>query len=645
MTESNHSPKSTKSKKNQKDISKDNYVLLDITKSTEENLERIINKDLSNNSKNITRKNLIYELLIKLKYFKEFLMFYNIEEKIILEMLSTGILKPYKKDEQIFKKYTYPEYYFLILTGSITFPNMPNEFLPGTFFGEKNLINNSKYRIIPFSNKDNTILLLIPKEFFLLHLKNKIITGNDNIRQMIFNSFKIFTTIERKAYDKYYQKMNKIFPSFGEIIISNKDIANSIYLIYEGSCVLNSEKEGDLVILQKGDIFGNESLSNFDERGRMLKNKYIYNIINKSQSTIIFKFSITDLNRYILNGMKTYLEQYFLKREEIIKKYYVKKRGIKNTFKKEYDIFKRPIQKELIKNYNVLTSDKLEKSFNNVLSEIRLNRKGFNLKRRLLSNRSNIDKNKNMGNDLILKYLQRFKYKSPFSSQAKFTTINSYKSNSNINLDISPRKKVRRATFFSERRRKMNKKRHKSNSIIFNNIYNMPSSNNNISSKMLTISDNNNSNIYLTSINQNNKNINVPDNSKDKVINSPFRQISGREKTITDASNQKNANKRLITSAFSTNRCSTSYKNNSNLMSVREQIEAYGFTILDTMSYFNDGRKNLHSAIQRNNSANNKIIKNTNNIFYQTKKFNMPLYVLCDLNEKKKFPKITNFIL
>jgi len=162
-----------------------------------------------------------------------------------------------------------------------------------------------------------------------------------------------------------------------------------------------------LVILQKGDIFGNESLSNFDERGRMLKNKYIYNIINKSQSTIIFKFSITDLNRYILNGMKTYLEKYFLKREEIIKKYYVKKRGIKNTFKKEYDIFKRPIQKELIKNYNVLTSDKLEKSFNNVLSEIRLNRKGFNLKRRLLSNKSNIDKNKNMGNDLILKYLQK----------------------------------------------------------------------------------------------------------------------------------------------------------------------------------------------------------------------------------------------
>ena len=64
-----------------------------------------------------------------------------------------------------------------------------------------------------------------------------------------------------------------------------------------------------------------------------------------------------------------------------------------------------------------------------------------------------------MGNDLILKHLQRFKYKSPFSSQAKFTTINSYKSNSNINLDISPRKKVRRATFFSERSRKMNKKR------------------------------------------------------------------------------------------------------------------------------------------------------------------------------------------
>jgi len=252
----------------------DNYLTIDITKTTEQNIERIINKDIANNSRHITKTKIIYDLLIKLKNFKEFLMFYNIEDQLIFEILSTGILKSYKKNEQIFKKYSYPEFYFLVLIGGVLQPNMPYEFTPGKFFGEKNLLNNSKYRIIPYSNSDDTILLLIPKEFFVLKLKYKVISGNDKIRQMIFNSFKIFTMIERKTYERYYNKMQKLFPSFGEVIVSNKDIANAIYLIYNGSCILNNEKEGDLVILQEGDIFGDECLTNFNEKGKLLK-KYL----------------------------------------------------------------------------------------------------------------------------------------------------------------------------------------------------------------------------------------------------------------------------------------------------------------------------------------------------------------------------------
>jgi len=622
----------SKSKLRSDSMKPDNYLTIDITKTTEQNLERIINKDIANNSRHITKIKIIYELLIKLKNFKEFLMFYNIDEQLIFEILSTGILKSYKKNEQIFKKYSYPEFYFLVLIGGVLQPNMPYEFTPGKFFGEKNLLNNSKYRIIPYSNSDDTILLLIPKEFFVLKLRYKVIAGNDRIRQMIFNSFKIFTMIERKTYERYYNKMQKLFPSFGEVIISNQDLANAIYLVYNGSCILNSEKEGDLVILQKGDIFGDECLTNFNERGKLLKNTYKYNIINKSESTIIFKFIITDLTKYILNGMRTYLTSYFLKREEIIKKHLSKKKLIENSFKKEYNIFKKVNKQDAIMNNDVITNEKMEKSFNNVLSEIRLNKITNISKKRFIPNMSKLVNKKINKKTLIQEYLQKDILKNPFQSQEKIFSINTINSNLNTYSNLSPKRASRKLLSFSERR-KINKKTLK-NKVFYPNQISI-----NSSTKMLTISDNN-ANVYLTSVNYNFNSLNNNSTKyKDKLVITPIRDRKKRLNTETSF-NQRKLGKRLINSAFTANRFSTSYKNNSKKLSIRDQIESYGYEVLNTMSYFNNGKS--EKFFKRNFSANNPK-DNKENLFFRTQKYNIPLYVLCDSKEKKKFPKLANF--
>ena len=79
------------------------------------------------------------------------------------------------------------------------------------------------------------------------------------------------------------------------------------------------------------------------------------------------------------------------------------------------------------------------------------------------------------------------------------------------------------------------------------------------------------------------------------------------------------------------------------MMSVRKQIETYGCTILDTLTYFNNGIRN--KMLKRNFSVNNKKINinSQKNLFYETPKYNIPLYVLCDKKEKIKFPEISNF--
>ena len=618
----------------------DNYLTIDITKTTEQNIKKIINKDISNNSNQITKIKLIQELLSKLKNFREFLMLYNMEKELIYEMLSIGILKTYKKNEQIFKKYTYPEYYYMVLIGEVMQPNMPYEFKPGKFFGEKNIINNSKYRIIPYSNTDNTVLLLIPKDFFLLKLKYKIIDGNDKIKQMLFDSFKILRMIERKDYEKFYLKMKKILPSFGEIIVSNEEIANSIFLIYNGYCTLSNEKEGDIIILQKGDIFGNESLNNFDENGKMLNRKYTYNIINKSESSIIFRFIVTDLTKYIVNGMKTSLSDYFIKREEIIKKYYKRKKFIQNNYKKDYDIFKTVSKKQDILN-NIITIDTIEKSFSNILSEIRLNKETINSRKRIITKMSRGFNKKKITKAIIQKYLQTEKNKSPIYSQNKFSSINATKRNISENSIISPERRKRNVYWFSEER-KNNKKINKSN---FKNKVNI-NQNSNLSSKVLITPDNND--IYLTSVNNEN-NFNTINNAtihkRNKIIFSPIKKMDNKDNKDlikTDFTHSHNkTSRRFINSAFSSNRFSTSYKSSSNFMSTRDQVEAYGITVFDTMSYFNDGPN--ERLFKRNYSDKNRNASQRKNLFYRTRKYNIPLYILCNLKERKKFPKIANF--
>ena len=92
--------------------------------------------------------------------------------------------------------------------------------------------------------------------------------------------------------------MVKLYPFAEEVVVSDDERADAIFILYKGNCALNHKEIGDLIILDKGDIFGSESLANVDKDGNILNSKYVYNLINKAQNTIIFKFFITYLIIY-----------------------------------------------------------------------------------------------------------------------------------------------------------------------------------------------------------------------------------------------------------------------------------------------------------------------------------------------------------
>lgn len=228
------------------------------------------------------------------------------------------------------------------------------------------------------------------------------------------------------------------------------------------------------------------------------------------------------------------------------------------------------------------------------------------------------------------------------------TFKNKYKS-----INSTSKRKIRKLVWFSENKisksQYYNKNKKQTN---FHNYNKFLKANSHInSSKLLTISDNNNNNnnssFYITSINNTNKNNDTKsniNNDNNKFIISPIRAISNNDRTInTEPTHNKNKkNKRIINSAYSSNRWSTSAKSSINVMSIRKQIETYGCSILDTITYFNNGLED--SFLKRNFSTKSKkrIINNKRKLFYQTQKYNIPLFVLCDKKEKIKFPAIAN---
>ena len=605
----------------------------------------------------LSNTNLIYDLLIQIKPFKEFMKINNLDKDIILKLLNTGILKSFDINEKVCKKGTYPQFYFLVLVGIVSYYNK-SQLTPGTFFGDE-IIREVQYKNTAFASEENTILLLIPKELFISCLKDNIINTNESIEKKLTDSFHIFKTFDINIYNKYIKKMVKLFPFTGQIIITNEEIADSIFIIFKGSCALNIEENEDLIILGEGDIFGIESLMNLDENGNILKGKYLYNIINKSPETIIFKFFIKDLNHMIIISLKNQLAPYFVETKNIIQKYETMREDLKNKLMKKYRILEK---KHNIKNffyktvYNEISPEKSEKSYYKAFGKIQFNQKILNDKQKLIlkqkihfkkktNNRNNllqkIVKSKsflyskeNSLNSIIRKKIMKNILLKKDKKEIQKIILNSdlKKVNNNSNKDKEKKEK--------ENNRKLNTQ-NKSNHVDKINDYNN-------SFKYLNISDNSkNNSFFFTTTNYHRNRKNKENVYKTISILSIKDRMKKNQKKILKhikrEENSKNIDEGSKTILGSTFRDTNSFKNKSQIISAKKQIETYGCTALDTMNYFNYGDKEKLMNSSNNENYNQKKINFKKCIFYETNKYNIPLFVLCDDKAKIDFPQLINF--
>ena len=631
--------KSILSKKDNNDFNNTyNSDYMDLIKSKEESLSELIDVNNTNLS-HLENTKAIYETLIRYKNFKEFILLYEITKEKIISILKTGILKSYNLKEEIIKKKTKPQFYFLVLKGIVSYDNAI--YIPGSFFGDE-ILKDNYYNHNAEAQKDDTTLLLFTKESFNEHLKNNIINTNDKIKNLLINSFDIFQTFDNSTIEKYREKkMTKIFPETGEMIISNNEIADAIFIIYKGSCSLNIGENLDLMILSQDNLFGIESLNNIDEKGNLMKNQYLYNIINKSPDTIIFKFPIINLNKAIINDLKTQLTPSLLERNEVLQKHEKMKEDLKNKLVKQYNSLEgmKYKKKLLLKFYKELSSEEAENSYNKEYNNIR--------QQHLFSK----DKQKitHMNSCLIMKNVIKKKYlfDKPKKSNSCFNLLENEKnpiserrkkimSNILLKKDSIDLKKI---VLNLDLKKLIQNKAENANK---KNIKNIPNSYKTFNEQNIFSKDS----IFFTNINMNRnkkkreiyRTISVLNSKENSNYTYRKRLINKIKKEKEDCSTAKDDESNTIIG--STFRDSISYNKKRKYISAKKQIEAYGCTALDSMNYFNYGKKenSLYSVIYENDKNR---INNKKCLFYETNKYNLPLFVLCE-NEQTKLPEIIN---
>ena len=524
------------------------------------------------------------------------------------EILSISNLRSYTTNECIFFRGAEPEFCYIVLDGSVQKTKLTateyfekftstrninrkiekyylesvkvddkesNIFKMGDIIGKKNLINEKQYFFTCLAREKNTALLLIPKDFFIQKIKEKIVTTDDNLKKVVCRCLQVFIQMGKTVFDRYFNKIIKLFPRYGEFIVNSQQKADSLFIIFQGNFVLNDKNYGDLILLTEGEMFGNESL-NDNEKDK----KYNYNIISKVSNGVILQFKIENLPDSVLIKMKSHLNDYFKQRKKFINGYINRQNNIRNELSKKYELIKAV--KKSKSNHKDIINDKYH--YDNKI--LRINEEVF---KKIMENNREIKSKK-------IKSKRNFNF-STKNININFETINTI--DKNKNKFNSPKIKTPFKLFKDNKLTPKNK---------FSNLF----SNKKIHQKVLSWNKLNteNNNIYVTSLET---------NPTDTIsYNNTFANFNRYEK---NSEKKKVSFKKKIMSpkVFS--------KKKRDYFSLKK-TGMYEY-IKNTIDCFNDGGINYRKNTKLTRPLSSKC-------FYDTHKYNIPLYVLCDSKEKNQ---------
>ena len=197
----------------------------------------------------------------------------------------------------------------------------------GDFFFEENLVTKALYDNCAVVEK-NAYVLAINLNVFNLYLKKNVSRTMESIKELVISRFPFFKTLDNTMFKLYMDNITKLFPKNDDIICKENALSDKLYLIYQGKFAVqkNSKNLGSLIFLNKGDIFGYESLINLNPKFEtetkinveinIEKNEY--DIVNKDNNSILLCFDIPFFDELTTWKISKNLLTYFKEQNDII---------------------------------------------------------------------------------------------------------------------------------------------------------------------------------------------------------------------------------------------------------------------------------------------------------------------------------------
>ena len=142
--------------------------------------------------------------------------------------------------------------------------NINERIIFGNFFDTEKLALERGYENCAVA-KTGCILLIISKNIFGLYLKNKIRQIIFNIYDSFYKRFKITLNSKKRLFNAIINTSKRLFPEVNETIIEENEEKNNfnLYFIYEGKVAVNKYNLGDILYLNKGELFGAEAFAKY----------------------------------------------------------------------------------------------------------------------------------------------------------------------------------------------------------------------------------------------------------------------------------------------------------------------------------------------------------------------------------------------
>ena len=577
-------------KKNNYSLFKNNLYLnsnYDILESfLEKQITQIIKSEFLKKNSTFSNPQKIYDLFIKITKFKNYIILNNFTKEEIISCFNSSNIIFIKKNSLLFYQGTKPEFYYFLLSGTISYnflskkeemklnlesSNKPkiikkktlvlnNDFIKkfdkikkyysiGEFFSKKCIFNN--YNDSTAIALENSYLLKIDMNTFEKIFQNKLLNTKNIITDFIHEKIKIFKVFKKEEFNEVFYHLNFILPITNEII-SNENNKNKFYLIYKGNFSIENNNNKTVLYCSKGDFLNLESLFGINDN--------IYKFVNKSQNSILIEFDLNLFNKSTIKliqhelinifeqkKLNVYSQEKNIKFNDEIKKKH-KKINIEKIVKKNIE----KIQNKIIINEHLI---KLKTKNKFTLDKIKL----FNIKKLYDNNHDNnliktVYSLNNINNNI-----KKIKSRNPQK------LIKHYSSNKNLEFNTY-------ATNFSSK-----------NSFLLsfnNNLYNKTHSNNN-------------NNFFDTEL-INNNNYNSFNNINKKSF------YNEKNKSLYNYSNDNNSQYNSFDKIFNYNE-----KNKNKIKNLK-----LGFD----------------SELNKNIKSWRLYLKNKNNN-YETHKFDLPLYI------------------